>query len=376
MRFVSEFRDKGKALGLIKEIEKVADKGVNLMEVCGTHTVSIFKHGIKDMLPKEVNLLSGPGCPVCVTPTADIERAIYLARLPEVILVTFGDMMRVPGRSGSLEQTRAEGQDIRVVYSSLDAITIAQNNPGKKVIFFGIGFETTSPSIACTLIEADKKGIDNFYILSCHKLIPPAMKALLELGEANIQGFICPGHVSTIIGAKPYEFIPSIYHIPCVIAGFEPLDILQSILMLLKQLKDKNEKVEIQYTRSVRPEGNQKALDLLDEVFERTDSEWRGIGVIPNSGLRIKEGYRRFDAETFGIQIEEGEEYTSCICGNILRGIAIPYDCPSFAKDCTPLDPIGPCMVSTEGACAAYYKYGKKGIVSFQSKTKRERQNG
>lgn len=360
MRFVSEFQDKGKALRLIKEIEKTVDKEVKLMEVCGTHTVSIFKHGIKDMLPKEVKLLSGPGCPVCVTPTEDIEKAIYLARIPEVILVTFGDMMKVPGRSGSLEQVRAEGQDIRVVYSSLDVITIAKNNREKKVIFFGIGFETTSPGIACTLIEADKKGIDNFYILSCHKLIPPAMKALLDSGKTNIQGFICPGHVSTIIGAKPYEFIPSTYHIPCVIAGFEPLDILQSILMLLKQIKE-GEKVEIQYTRSVRQEGNKRALDLLNEVFEQVPSEWRGIGVIPDSGLRIKERYRRFDAAAvFGIQVEEKEEDTSCICGDILRGVATPYDCPLFAKGCTPLNPIGPCMVSVEGSCAVYYKYGRK----------------
>jgi hydrogenase expression/formation protein HypD len=347
---------------LVKEIERIADKKVNFMEVCGTHTVAIFKHGIKDMLPNEVNLLSGPGCPVCVTPSCEIDKAIALAKITDVILLTFGDMMKVPGISGSLEMAKAEGRDIRVVYSSMEAITIAEQNKDKNIIFFGIGFETTSPGIAATLIEANKKNINNFFVFSCFKLIPPAMKALLDSRDTNIHGFICPGHVSTIIGSNPYEFIPKQYHIPCVIAGFEPLDILQAIFMLLNQLNAETPKVEIQYTRSVRVKGNLKAQELLNEVFEPIDSTWRGIGTIPNSGLKIKKKYAQYDAnEKFNLPITNYQlPITNCICGDILKGIATPYDCPLFAKKCTPINPIGPCMVSTEGSCAAYYKYAQR----------------
>lgn len=362
MKFVNEFRDKSKSLKLIKEIRKIVNEKVNLMEVCGTHTVAIFKHGIKDILPEEIHLLSGPGCPVCVSQIHDIDKAIALAKIQDVILLTFGDMMKVPGSNSTLEMVKAEGKDIRVVYSSMEAITIAKKNKNKKIIFFGIGFETTSPGVAATLIEANKKDINNFFVLSCFKLIPPAMKALLDSGETNINGFICPGHVSTIIGSKPYEFIPRQYHIPCVIAGFEPVDILQAILMLLIQLNTKKPKVEIQYARAVKEEGNLKAQELLNEVFYPIDSNWRGIGIIPKSGLKIKEKYSQFDAEyKFNLPMMEDQlPITNCICGDILKGIATPYDCLLFAKKCTPINPIGPCMVSSEGSCAAYYKYGKR----------------
>lgn len=271
-------------------------------------------------------------------------------------------MMKVPGGNGSLELAKAEGCDIRVVYSSMQAITIAEQNKDKKIVFFGIGFETTSPTIAATLIAANKKNINNFFVLSCFKLIPPAMKALLDSGQINIHGFICPGHVSTIIGAKPYEFIPKQYCIPCVIAGFEPLDIFQAIFMLLQQLNAQTPKVEIQYTRSVRINGNIKAQELLNEVFEIADSNWRGIGIIPDSGLKIKNKYTQYDAECeFELPIIDYRlPITDCICGDILKGIATPYDCSLFAKKCTPLNPVGPCMVSSEGSCATYYKYAQR----------------
>jgi len=360
LKFVDEFRNRDNALSLAKEIRKIGDLRVNLMEVCGTHTVSIFKHGIREMLPEGLRLLSGPGCPVCVTPASDIEKAIRMAGLNEVILTTFGDMMRVPGITSNLETARAGGGDVRVVYSLFEALKIARENPDRKVVFFGVGFETTSPGIAVTLIEAEKEGPGNFSLFSCHKLVPPAMKALLELGEADIAGFICPGHVSTIIGAKPYEFIPDKYHIPCVIAGFEPTDILQAILMLSRQAKQGVARVEIQYSRAVREQGNIKAQEVLDEVFEPVCSTWRGIGVIPDSGLKLRGRFKRFDALAWLEipEIEEKEEEKGCICGHILRGIATPYDCPLFGKTCTPQDAIGPCMVGAEGTCGAYYKYG------------------
>ncbi|MFH1095917.1 MAG: hydrogenase formation protein HypD [Candidatus Desantisbacteria bacterium] len=369
MRYIDEFCDPGLAKRLIDTINKiveVVDKEIVLMEVCGTHTVAIFKHGLRELFPASLKLLSGPGCPVCVTSTQDMDAAIWLSRQKNVVLTTFGDMMRVPGTmdargaTSSLEKQRAEGADIRVVYSVLDAIELAKTNPAKKVVFLGIGFETTAPSIASGLQLASKQGLDNFFVYSAHKLIPPAMKALLEAGEVKIDGFICPGHVSTIIGAKPYAFIAEQYHIPCVITGFEPLDILQAILMLVKARERGRVGVEIQYTRAVKPEGNVVAQRILAEVFEPIDAAWRGIGVIPDSGLRIRQEYSRFDVLLqFSIpQFGHGEEDTGCICGLILRGIAIPTDCPLFKTVCSPENPVGACMVSSEGTCAAYYMYG------------------
>lgn len=361
MRYLDEFRDSRLAEALISKIQAIDSRKLNLMEVCGTHTVAILKSGIKELLRDEVNLVSGPGCPVCVTSTQDVDKAISIARMDGVILATFGDMLKVPGSLSSLEKERAEGRDIRVIYSSLDAIEIAKNNPHKRVVLLAIGFETTAPTIAFAVSLAHKLGLSNFFILSLHKLIPPAMKALLNMGEINLHGFICPGHVSTIIGSNPYQFITRDYRMPCVIAGFEPTDILQAIFMLLSQEKDGESQVMIQYKRGVSAKGNPAALDVMNEVFERCDANWRGIGIIPGSGLRLKDKYKGFDVEEL-FDIPRGEDYQppECICGEILRGIKEPIDCKVFGKSCHPDHPIGPCMVSSEGSCAAYYYYGRK----------------
>jgi hydrogenase expression/formation protein HypD len=355
MRYFDEFYDRCMADRLVREIER-RKRSVNIMEVCGTHTVTVERYGIREMLPKEMNLLSGPGCPVCVTPSSDIERAIKIAEAPDTILLTFSDMMKVPGMSGSLEEKRAEGADIRAIYSATDALKIATENREKRVVLFGIGFETTSPTVACTLQEAERAGVTNLYLLSCHKLIPPAMGALLAGGDVKIDGFICPGHVSTIIGSAPYQFIPERYSIPCVIAGFEPLDILCAILMLLIQMDKGIAEVEIQYRRSVKPSGNIKAQKILYSVFEQRPSRWRGIGVIPGSGLSLNSRFERFDGEQFAEEVEEKEE-RGCICGDILRGVTNPSACPNFGTTCTPETPYGPCMVSREGSCSVWYRY-------------------
>jgi hydrogenase expression/formation protein HypD len=332
------------------------------MEVCGTHTVAIFKNGIQQLLPEEVNLLSGPGCPVCVTSNADIDKAIALAQNDGIILATFGDMMKVPGSYSSLHQVRAVGADIRVVYSVLDALSMAEDNPARSVVFFGVGFETTAPTTASAIIEAERRGIENFFFLSVHKVIPPAMRALLNSDEVHIDGFICPGHVSTIIGSLPYEFISREYGVPCVIAGFEPLDILQAIDMLLEQIISREPQVSIQYRRAVRKEGNPIALKYLSTVFQVTESCWRGIGIIPDTGLQIAQQYERFDAEkVFNIITRPPKEAPGCRCGDVLRGAATPVECGLFARGCTPGHPVGPCMVSTEGTCSAWYLYGREG---------------
>ncbi|MEW6188728.1 MAG: hydrogenase formation protein HypD [Actinomycetota bacterium] len=360
MKYLSEYRDPVLAQKVIENIKKISHTPVNLMEVCGTHTVAISKNGIRQVMPKTVTLLSGPGCPVCVTANEDIDKAIWLARQSGVILATFGDMMKVPGSYSSLSAEKAEGVDIRVVYSTLDALQIADDNPDKKVIFFGVGFETTSPTIALSILEARKRGLKNYSVLARHKLIPPAMAALLSLGEVKLHGFICPGHVSTIIGSKPYKFIAEEHGIPCVISGFEPLDVLQTIYMLVRQAENGEARVEVQYKRSVRSEGNTTALKILDEVFEVCDADWRGIGIIPNSGFKLKEDYSDFDADKiFDVEVPPPkDDPPGCSCGEILRGVKFPYQCKLFGKACTPERPIGPCMVSSEGACAAYYRYG------------------
>jgi len=359
VRFIDEFRSSAAGQALAVRIREKKTPPVNLMEVCGTHTVAIFKHGIRQFLPAEANLLSGPGCPVCVTPNADIDKAIALAQNDGVTLVTFGDMMKVPGSYSSLHEVKAAGADIRVVYSVLDALKLAESNPRKPVVFFGVGFETTAPTTASAILEAERLGIDNFFFLSVHKLIPPAMKALLDADEVHIDGFICPGHVSTIIGSQPYEFIPREYGIPCVIAGFEPLDILQAIDMLLEQVSAKEPRVDIQYRRAVRQEGNPTALKYLSTVFAVTEACWRGVGIIPESGLKLGQQYQRFDAEcAFKITARPPKEAVGCRCGDILRGVSTPPECRLFARACTPEHPVGPCMVSTEGACSAWYLYG------------------
>ena len=359
MKYFDEYRDQKTAEKLIADIKATCTREVRLMEVCGTHTVAIFRSGIRGMLPANISLISGPGCPVCVTANQDIDLAIEIAKQEDVILTTFGDMIKVPGSKSSLESERAQGSDIRVVYSSLDALEIARQNPEKKVVLLGIGFETTSPTIAGAVLSAERERIDNFFILTSHKLIPPAMKALLDADDVRIDGFLCPGHVSTIIGSHPYEFIPEKYGVPCVIAGFEPLDILQSILMLVRQIESSNARVEIEYRRAVRPEGNVTALKMLEDVFEICDVPWRGLGVVPQSGLALRGKYNQFDAcSAFGVSVERSSGPEGCLCGDILRGVKLPSDCIFFGRACIPDSPVGPCMVSSEGTCAAHFRYG------------------
>ena len=329
------------------------------MEFCGGHTFAILQNGIRDLLPSNLELVSGPGCPVCVTATSDLDKAIFLSRLPQTIIATFGDMVRVPGSHGSLASARAEGADVRIVYSTMDALDIAQENPQSQVIFVGIGFETTAPTIAASILEAQRREIDNYRVLPLGKLCPPVMEALLKMGETKIDGIIGPGHVSTIIGSRPYEFIPREYGVPFVISGFEPLDILLTVEMLVEQIEEENPKVEIAYRRGVKPEGNARAQELMQEVFEVSDANWRGIGEIPQSGLSIRGEFSHFDAlKAYNIEPGLSREPKGCICGEILRGIKNPEDCRLFRLVCTPENPIGPCMVSSEGSCAAYYRYG------------------
>jgi hydrogenase expression/formation protein HypD len=353
--------DEGKLAPLLLEkIAGLADHRMRLMEVCGTHTVAIFRSGIRSLLPDTVELISGPGCPVCVTPAGEIDRAIALSRRDGVILATFGDLMRVPGSESSLQQERASGADIRVVLSPLDALKIAQENPDRAVCFFAVGFETTSPAIAAAVQEAKRKDLANFYILSSQRVIPPAIRALLSGGKVQIDGFILPGHVSVIIGRAPYLLISEEFGLPGVITGFEPLDILKGIYMLLRQRKEGRTKIEIQYSRVVQEEGNPRAREIMEEVFAPVDARWRGLGTIPQSGLMLREGFSQMDAaQAFDIPYAEVEDPPGCLCGEVLQGIHRPPDCPLFGTRCTPEEPVGPCMVSSEGSCAAYYKYGR-----------------
>ncbi|MFH1625400.1 MAG: hydrogenase formation protein HypD [Pseudomonadota bacterium] len=360
MKYVDEFRDRDLCLGLLKKMESVlGDSEVTIMEVCGTHTMAIFRSGIRTLLPRSIRLLSGPGCPVCVTPATYLDGAIALSEREGVIVATFGDMVRVPGSNSSLERHRAEGKKIAVIYSPLEALNIAEKNPDKKVVFLAIGFETTSPSVAVTAREAKKRGISNFYLFSSHKRIPPALKLLAEDDDLKVDGFILPGHVSTIIGVNPYLFLAKEYGLPSVVCGFEPLDILQGIFMILCQLNERRASVEIQYKRVVKDDGNPKALVLLNDVFVEVDSEWRGLGIIPKSGYALRDDYRELDAEeVFSLKEVTSVEDQGCICGEILKGRKVPNQCPHFGENCTPYSPLGPCMVSSEGTCAAYYKYG------------------
>jgi hydrogenase expression/formation protein HypD len=345
---------------LLENIAALADSPMRLMEVCGTHTVSIFRSGIRSLLPDTVELISGPGCPVCVTPAGEIDRAIALSRKEGMILATFGDLMRVPGSESSLHQERASGADIRVVLSPLDAVKMAQDDPDRKVVFFGVGFETTSPAIAAAVQEAQRRGLGNFYLLSSQRLIPPAIRALLSGGKVQIDGFILPGHVSVIIGRAPYLLISEEFGLPGAITGFEPLEILEGVYMLLRQRKEGRTAIEIQYSRAVKEEGNQHALAILNAVFAPVDARWRGLGTIPKSGLALREEFKKMDAaQAFDIPYEEVEDPPGCLCGEVLQGIHRPPDCALFGTLCTPEKPIGPCMVSSEGSCAAYYKYGR-----------------
>jgi hydrogenase expression/formation protein HypD len=329
------------------------------MEFCGGHTVSILKSGIRQLLPHNIEMLSGPGCPVCVTSTRDIDKVIALAQRPNVIITSFGDMIRVPGSESTLQMAKAEGADVRVVYSAQDALRIARVNGEKSVIFIGIGFETTAPTVAAALVQAQTEGLKNFFVLCLHKVCPPIIKAILDLGEVKLNGIVCPGHVSAVIGSRPYEFIAADYGIGCVVSGFEPLDILHAVAMLVSQVETERPSVEIAYRRGVRPGGNPHALEMMERVFEVNEAEWRGIGPVPASGLKIRDRYCGFDAETrFSVSLGQATEPRGCMCGSILRGVSTPRDCGLFRTTCTPERPVGPCMVSSEGACAAYYQYG------------------
>ncbi len=330
------------------------------MEVCGTHTMSIFRYGIRSVLPKNITLLSGPGCPVCVTSQGEIDAFIELSRKEDVILCTFGDLIRVPGSSSSLKKELAAGRDIRTVYSPLDAVKVAEENPGKNIVFPGIGFETTAPAVAVSVMTASQKNIDNFFVCSAHKLVPPALETLMTDNKGRVDGFILPGHVSVIIGTEAYRPFFDKYKTPCTVTGFEPVDILKGILNLVLQITENRTVLDNEYKRAVSAEGNRKALQLLNEVFDVRDTVWRGLGTIKNSGLKISRKYEKHDAaQKFNIKTEEREVTKGCICGDILTGIKIPPDCPLYNKTCTPMDPAGPCMVSTEGTCAAYYRFDK-----------------
>jgi hydrogenase expression/formation protein HypD len=359
MKYVNEYRDPELAKKLLERIHRRSHKPIRLMEFCGGHTVAIFKHGLRQLLPPHIQMLSGPGCPVCVTASADLDKAIALGKLPGVIITSFGDMVRVPGSRSSLQQARSEGADVRIVYSAQDALTIARDNPAKSVVFIGIGFETTAPTIAASILQAEQEKLKNYYILSLHKVCPPIMKAILDLGEVKLDGIICPGHVSAIIGSRPYQFIADDYHIACAVSGFEPVDILLAVDRLVEQIESGRPQVEIAYRRGVKPEGNATALRLMETVFETGDANWRGIGNIPSSGLQIKKQYEKYDVEThFDIKTSPAREPKGCICGAVLRGVSTPQDCKLFRVTCTPERPVGPCMVSNEGSCAAYYQYG------------------
>lgn len=365
MKYVDEFRDRAKAEILVKEIEQLIStmnlqRPLNIMEVCGGHTHSIFRYGIEGMLPPQIELVHGPGCPVCVLPTGRVDDCVAIAERPEVIFATFGDAMRVPGSKKSLLQARADGADIRMVYSPMDALAIARANADREVVFFGLGFETTMPSTALTILQADADGITNFSVFCNHITIVPTIKAILDSPDLQLDGFLGPGHVSMVIGTGPYEFIAHHYKKPLVVAGFEPLDILHSIWMVLKQIKEGCAEVENQYARIVPEQGNEPALRAVATVYElREFFEWRGLGSIDHSGVRIRDEYAQFDAERkFAVPGVTIADPKSCQCGEVLKGVIKPRQCKVFGTACTPETPLGALMVSSEGACAAYYRYG------------------
>jgi hydrogenase expression/formation protein HypD len=360
MKFVDEFRDPALARKLLSRIEGRSRRPIRLMEFCGGHTHAIMRYGLRSLLPPTVDLRSGPGCPVCVTANADLDRAIALSRVPDLILTTFGDMIRVPGSRESLQDAKASGADVRLVYSTLDALQIARENPARPVVFLGVGFETTAPTVAAAILQAQAESLQNFSVLSLHKLTPPATRAILDSGEIALDGIIGPGHVTTIIGADAWEFLPSEYGIPVAVAGFEPLDILRAVADLVDMIEDEEPAVSNSYARSVSQRGNLTAMEVMGRAFEGGAADWRGMGVVPDSGLGIRSELERFDAACI-YHVDPGptKEHKGCRCGDVLRGTVTPPECPLFAKACTPVRPIGPCMVSAEGACAAYYQFGQ-----------------
>ncbi|HEY5556875.1 hydrogenase formation protein HypD [Acetobacterium sp.] len=360
MKFVDEFRNNEYTKILVEKLNNISSEKMNIMEVCGSHTMAIFRYGIRDVLPSNINLISGPGCPVCVTPQSYIDTALTLSEKGNVIIATFGDMMKVPGKKGSLTKKKAEGADVRIVYSPMDCLLMANQNPSKKIVFLSVGFETTAPMAAVTVMEAKKNNISNLFFLTAHKIVPPVMEALVKEKDLIIDGFLLPGHVCAIIGSKPFEFLSRDYHIPGVVTGFEPIDMLQGLNTLVSSVSKKNNRIENDYKRIVKTEGNPSALEYLKKAFNRVDSSWRGLGRIPNSGLEFKGEYEDFDAlKHFKIDYEEYDGSPGCKCGEILKGKIKPPDCPLFKKICNPENPVGSCMVSSEGTCAAYYRYHK-----------------
>ncbi len=373
MKYVDEYRDPDLAKRISEEIAKLSgDQSFKLMEVCGGHTHTIYKHGIEDVLPPSIDLVHGPGCPVCVLPMGRIDDAIAIARMENVIFTTFGDMMRVPGSNGSLLDARSEGADVRFVYSPLDALKLARQHPDKQVVFFAIGFETTAPSTAVTLLRAREEKIRNFSVFCNHVTIIPAIKAILDSPDLRLDGFVGPGHVSMVIGMRPYTFIARDHHKPVVIAGFEPLDIIQTVYMIVKQIKEGRAEVENQYARVVRPEGNVKALEAMARTMElRPFFEWRGLGFITHSALKLRADFADWDAELRyevpGLRVADPK---ACQCGEVLKGVIKPWECKVFGTACTPETPIGTCMVSPEGACAAYFNYGRFSMAAERHKLK------
>ena len=360
MKFMSEYRDPQLVEKYLEEIHKTVTRHWNIMEVCGGQTHSLVKNGILQLLPQNINMIHGPGCPVCVTPLNLIDKAVYLALEKKVCLCSFGDMLRVPGSKYSLLEVKAMGADVRIMYSPLEAVTLAKNNPTLEVVFFAVGFETTAPANALSVLHAKKEGIDNYSILASHVLVPPAIEAVMDDKTATIQGFLAAGHVCTIMGMDEYYPLAEKYHIPIVVTGFEPVDLMQGILMTVKQLEGGEARVENQYTRVVKSEGNPEARKVIEEVFEIADREWRGIGTIPKSGYQLRKEFAGFDADLkFQISIEKAEENKDCIAGQILKGIKKPHDCPQFGLKCQPQNPLGAPMVSSEGACAAYYHFSR-----------------
>jgi hydrogenase expression/formation protein HypD len=358
MKYIDEYRDAEAAAGYARALARITTRPWTLMEVCGGQTHSIVKFGVDELLPKEVTLVHGPGCPVCVTPLELIEKAIEIASRPGVIFCSFGDMLRVPGRTKDLLSVKAEGGDVRTLYSPLDAVALARQHPDRQVVFFAVGFETTAPANAMAVYQADAQNVTNFSMLVSHVLVPPAMEAILSSPANRVQGFLAAGHVCTVMGYTEYEPIAARYRVPIVVTGFEPLDLLQGIYLCVRQLEEGRAEVENQYARAVQREGNSHAQHLVRQVFRVAPRKWRGLGEIPQSGLGLQERFARFDAETrFDVAAHTEEEPTECISGLILQGLKKPHECPAFATRCTPEHPLGATMVSSEGACAAYYRY-------------------
>ncbi len=363
MKFIDEFRDKELVQEIVRRLGQLTRGPATIMEVCGTHTMAAARFGLKSLLPEGLRLISGPGCPVCVTAQDDLDAFLALGRQANVVLTSFGDMLRVPGSRTSLEQLRAQGADVRVVYAPLDAVDLARAEPGKQVVFFGVGFETTMPAVALAIRLAAQQRLENFSVLCVHKTMPAALRALLASGEVRVSGLLCPGHVTTIIGADAYAFIPREFGIPCAVAGFEPLDMLLGMEAILRQIHEGRPRVDNAYGRAVQTQPNPQAQALLAEVFTPGDANWRGLGIIPGSGVQIRQPYARFDARIrfSGVWplLTPPPKSLPCRCGEVLRGVMRPQECPLFQQACTPAQPVGPCMVSSEGACAAAYRYDR-----------------